>query len=139
VTSDGTNGAPTTTTTPVLATLAPSIFDRLPVTGLARAFVVNYTNHNFEGALLDFIHLAVDLSPLRSIGRGAHLTTLGLKGAGGRSGFDFAVGLSGHVEKLASETGSLTYNQIAKTGVFVPENFAAIANQAYHSDYNPRN
>ena len=52
---------------PVLETTA---LDYLPVYGSARNFLFNYTTHNFEGALLSFGHLALDLSPLGLIGRG---------------------------------------------------------------------
>ena len=40
---------------------------------------VETATHNFEGALLNFVHLAVELSPLGGLRRGRTLTTLGLE------------------------------------------------------------
>lgn len=74
-------GGPIPQTEPVLATLPPSKLDYLPAVGPARQFLFNYTTHNFEGALGSFVLLAIDLSPLGHISRGAKLTTLGLENA----------------------------------------------------------
>ena len=52
--------------------------DYLPVYGSARNFLFNYTTHNFEGALLSFGHLALDLSPLGLIGRGGKAVSLAI-------------------------------------------------------------
>jgi hypothetical protein len=75
--------------------------------------------------------VAIMTAPL-AIGGG--VTRLGLSAASkatkGSGGFDLALGLSRHVQQLADETGSLTYNQIAGTRIFAPENFAQMANQA---------
>lgn len=78
------------------------------------------------------IDLAIMTAPL-AIGGG--VTRLGLNAAGkateaGAGGFDLALGLGRHVYKLADETGSLTYNQLAGSRYFSPENFVQFANQA---------
>jgi RHS repeat-associated protein len=77
---------PASTTSDVLATsvdlkpvLQTSALDYLPVYGSARQFLFNYTTHNFEGALLSFGHLALDLSPLGMIRRGGKAISLGIE------------------------------------------------------------
>lgn len=65
---------------------------------------------------------------------GGELASLGMEateaGTEGAGGFDLALGLSGQVEDLAAETGSLTYNEAVGDGVFAPERFAQVADQA---------
>jgi RHS repeat-associated protein len=65
---------------------------------------------------------------------GGGMSSLGLEaaeaGTEGAGGFDLALGLAEHAEVLADETGSLTYSQVLGDATFVPENFAAVADEA---------
>lgn len=70
-------------------------------------------------------------------GAGAEAAEIGAEAAGAgaevaeaEEGFDFAVGLSEHLDGFAQETQSVTYTQITGDGYFVPENFESIANAA---------
>jgi hypothetical protein len=103
---------PASTTSDVLATsvdlkpvLQTSALDDLPVYGSTRQFLFNYTTHNFEGALLSFGHLALDLSPLgfwRGAGTGL---SLGLRGPAAAE-----AGLNGF--QHASTYGIRSYNTL---------------------------
>jgi hypothetical protein len=117
----------TSTDTP-LAELPPSKLDWLPVVGNARHFLYNYHTHNFEGAMGYFVLMALDLTPVGNIGRGAKLTTLALENR--KAGFDLALGLAKYADDLAAKTGSLTYREAIGDATFSPENFTALANQA---------
>jgi hypothetical protein len=83
------------------------------------------------------IDLFIMSAPLALAGEG---TVLSLEAASeaeaGAQGFNFAVGLSEHLPQFAEETGSLTYVDIAGDGVFVPENFSAIADAAETINFN---
>jgi RHS repeat-associated protein len=71
-----------TTTEPVLAafpTLKPSVLDYVPVVGSAREFLFNYNTHNFEGALLSFGKLAIELTPVGVLARTGKAASVGVR------------------------------------------------------------
>jgi RHS repeat-associated protein len=88
-------------------TLPPSILDVLPVTGSVRAFLFNYTTHNFEGALGSFAVLSLELVPAVAIARSAKVgVSLGLRYAPEAA----EAGLTGLHE--ASTYGIQSYNTL---------------------------
>jgi RHS repeat-associated protein len=52
------------TSIPMRPVLPPSVMNYLPVVGPARRFLFNYNTHNFEGALLNFGELSLELGTL---------------------------------------------------------------------------